>query len=362
MAATKLVIASILKPVDDIRMYKKFALTLVQTYKYEINIVGFYSKSEPPPSNVTLHPLYNFARISFARLFAPLRFLAKVVAIKPKIVIINTHELLLPAVTYKIFSGAKLIYDIRENYFLNIWYGSAFPPLFKQLLAMWVRLKEILTSPFISRFILAEKIYATQIPFGRKRQTIIENKALASEVAIERVGKFNLLYSGTIAPELGIFEAINFAKQLQSVKAETTLTINGYCPNLKTLKMVKRAIADSPFIKLKDGTQPVPHDEIMAAIAKADFGLAFNQDKPHIFGCIPTKVYEYAAQQLPIVTTANQSWAGLVESEKLGVLLADDIHETLNRLASASCYPNGVPRQVLWHEESSKLTDLMKQI
>jgi hypothetical protein len=47
MKKTKVVIASILKPIDDSRMYEKFGLSLEQANEYEINIIGFASKNIP---------------------------------------------------------------------------------------------------------------------------------------------------------------------------------------------------------------------------------------------------------------------------------------------------------------------------
>jgi hypothetical protein len=35
------VLTSILKPVDDTRMFEKFGVSLGQTNKYDVNIIGF---------------------------------------------------------------------------------------------------------------------------------------------------------------------------------------------------------------------------------------------------------------------------------------------------------------------------------
>ncbi len=52
MKKTKVVIVSLLKPIDDSRMYEKFGLTLEQANEYEINIIGFTSKNIPTQNDM----------------------------------------------------------------------------------------------------------------------------------------------------------------------------------------------------------------------------------------------------------------------------------------------------------------------
>ncbi len=153
MQPTKLVIASILKPVDDTRMYEKFAKTLVQTKKYEINIIGFWSKKSPAISNIIQHPIFKFKRLSIRRWFASILYYRVLIKLKPAILIVTTHELLPASIVYKAFYPSRVIYDVRENYYRNIKYLNTYPAIVKDLLAIWVRCKETLAARFIDHFI-----------------------------------------------------------------------------------------------------------------------------------------------------------------------------------------------------------------
>ena len=47
MSQTQIVIASVLKPLKDPRLYYRFAISMRETNKYLINIIGFSLKKEP---------------------------------------------------------------------------------------------------------------------------------------------------------------------------------------------------------------------------------------------------------------------------------------------------------------------------
>src|SRR5687768_10146092 len=92
-----IVIASVLKPVNDTRMFEKMGITLSNTKSYKVHIIGFAPPSIPATS-IKLHPLKPFKRLSFDRLLAPWKVLRKVLSLKPSLLIITTHELLVPAI------------------------------------------------------------------------------------------------------------------------------------------------------------------------------------------------------------------------------------------------------------------------
>ena len=71
MAKKGIASISVLKPVTDSRAFEKVATSLAQTNKYEINIIGFWTKKIPDHSNIRFHPIFHFHRLSPRRLLAP---------------------------------------------------------------------------------------------------------------------------------------------------------------------------------------------------------------------------------------------------------------------------------------------------
>ena len=176
MTKNVIAIISVLKPVDDTRNYEKVAASISNTNKYDVNIIGFSAKRIPENTNITFHPIFSFNRTSFKRLGASVSVWKKLLKLKPELIIVTAVELLIVSILYKILFGVKIIYDIQENYFRNIVYTDAFSSLIKYPIALLVRFNELVSSVFVSRFFLAEKIYRDQLRFAASNSVTIENK------------------------------------------------------------------------------------------------------------------------------------------------------------------------------------------
>ncbi|MBR9999617.1 MAG: hypothetical protein KFF73_11635, partial [Cyclobacteriaceae bacterium] len=157
MSRISVVIASLLKPVDDTRMYEKLGLSLAQTNKYEINIIGFSIKKNIFHTNIRTHPAFHFSRTGISRLVQPIRYFKILLKVKPRIIIVNAYDLLLITLFYSGFTRSIVIYDVQENYFRNILYNSPLPLPLKYLAACAVRTMECMAHPFIHHYLVAEQ-------------------------------------------------------------------------------------------------------------------------------------------------------------------------------------------------------------
>ncbi|OEK04420.1 glycosyltransferase family protein [Roseivirga misakiensis] len=368
MKKTKLVIASLLKPIDDTRMLDKFGLSIAETNTYDVNIIGFDSKNTRAVENITFHPLKSFTRLSFSRLLKPFKVFRIYIKVKPKVIIANTHELLIVTSLYKILFGGTFIYDIRENYAKNIRNTAVFPAPLKPFIAAWVRLKEWISKPFVDQYILAERVYLKQLPFLSKRSTIIENKyvpLVTSRIddSKHQSDRISLVFTGTIADSNGVFEAIEVTKNLHRLNENIRLKIVGYCALKRDLVRLKEEIKDLDFISLNGGDHLVPHTEIVEAIHQADFGFVFkkanngmNDEK------LLTRLFEYTANKLPILLINNPNWISFCQSFNAAVTI-DPYNfvpeELLNQLETTAFYTTGDVSESLWSTESPKLLAIL---
>ena len=363
MKKTKVVLASVLKPVDDTRMYEKFGISMSQTNKYDVNIIGFYSKNIPSHPGISFYPIFRFNRLSFKRLFAPVQCLKKLIKLKPEIVIVNTHELQLVAWLYKILFGCKLFYDIRENYYRNIRYTKSFPWLFRPFLAGYVRSIEYLSTLFIDHYFLAEKQYAQEFTFASNNSTVIENKFKPPAYDLPSKAKstnIDIVFTGTLAESTGVFEAIKLANQLYALDNKIRLKIIGYCAIKSTLKKIKSSIENRDHIQLIGGEELVPHRQILHHIAVANFGFIYYPKNYSTINSIPTKLYEYLGCRLPILLQNHAPWVALANRFNACCVISMDHlnpRELLQTMKEKSFYNKGDQREILWHHEAKKLLE-----
>ena len=155
------VISTVLKSITDIRSYQKIGKSIAKNYDTAIYLIGQKDVSDTTITKpFTAYKPYSFHRKSWRRFFFSFIYFKNLLNIKPKLIIVCTHELLFPSLVYKLFFKSKLIYDVQEDYFKNCLYSNVFPKPFSIFLAYYVRLKEKIVSQWISYFLLAEKIYS----------------------------------------------------------------------------------------------------------------------------------------------------------------------------------------------------------
>ncbi len=337
----KVVIASILRPVDDHRMYEKLGRTIADLHVCEVHIIGYCSHRRVREQNIVFHALYHFPRMSVERILAPLPFLRKLVQLRPEVVIVNSPENLIVSIVYKILFGKRIFYDVLENYQANIWFANTFPVFVRRLLGGIVRLIEWVSRPFITEFWLAEQVYAQELPFVKGKYRFIENRYIRTTDVIvkpRRAGR-RLLYSGTIGESYGVFDAVALVKRLHAADPHFTLTIIGYAAQASVRNQLYDAVAGLDYIELMGIDTLVPHNEIIRQFQKADIALLPYQVNEATKGRVPTKYYEYIVHSLPFLMSNNPFWEELARPYSTGVgfidfpnVTVDDCIEVINRL------------------------------
>lgn len=353
----RIVIASVLKPVNDTRMTEKMAESLAATHQYEVHVIGLDARVNPI-ADVHFHRIAPFKRLSFSRLLAPWKILKLTRSINPALIIISSHELLIPALFLKVALKCKLVYDIQENYWRNILYTGAFPFLIRPFLAVFVRVTELLATPFVDHFFFAEKGYERELTFVGKRFTVLENKMKKNAaIRTRKRGSSNLLFSGTLAETTGVFKAIELADKLYAADPGIRLTIAGYCSQSSTLHKLQKAVAVRSHICLIGGDRLVAHHDIMSLIQEADAGIISYPENPSTINSIPTKLYEYLGCRLPILLTYHPAWTKVCMPYAAAVVYDPDNLEAtaiLNTLKTGHFYSQE-PNEVFWDSEQPKL-------
>ncbi len=347
-------------------MFEKMGVSLAES-GYEVYIIGFQSSRKPDFPGIHCIALPHFNRLSVRRWLAKWRVLSKIIQLKPAVAVISTHELLVPAVILKVLTSIKIVYDIRENYSLNILHAGTFPAIMRPIIAGLVRIKENMTSPFIDHFLLAEKGYDHEFSFHQPRCTVIENKALASSrkpATVKDRSVIQLLFSGTLAESTGIYHAIHLCLALHQRDARITLTIIGYAALPEDRQRIRDAAKGHPYIRLMGVDQLVPHDQVTEQIQRSDFGILAYPPALHTMNSRPTKLYEYLSAGLPIILESRWPWIEDYEVCRPFVFVdfsSPDLPKLEDDLTKGSYY-TAHPEDVTWDAEARKLLALLERL
>jgi glycosyltransferase involved in cell wall biosynthesis len=349
---------SVLKPVDDSRNYHKIGLTLAQTNKYDINIIGFASKNVSGHPRIQYHPILRFSRLSPLRLLAPWKILFLLRRIRPDLLICTTHELLAISVFYRWISGCRLIYDVQENYGYNFLFSGNYPRILRKPLARYVQTLERVLRTRIDLCFLAEHSYALELPFRNYR--VIENKTrIPLHTPRNQVPRDHIrfIFAGTIADNYGVFDAVRFVKQVQQAVPGVTLTIAGFCPKSSVLRRLRLDVAGMRGIELVVEEWPMAHERIIRQMQEADFALLPYRLDRSLVHCIPTKMYECIALGLPMLVRPNPYWLALCDRYDSALYTDFDLPEPglTADLRNRIFYTRGDRQLVRWESAKSQL-------
>ncbi|GAB3866024.1 hypothetical protein GCM10028824_05940 [Hymenobacter segetis] len=378
-------LASVLKPVDDTRMRGKFAETLAGRPQVQVHVAG---RNAAGPSvslaapGVFQHGIFKGSRLSLERLATQLRYWQLLRRLKPDLVIVHAPELLpLTLLWHWLKKGRKFVYDIRENYALNVSTQRVYQGFTRRWLAAGLRWVEARTVRRAAGVILAEASYADELPFLNElppsRVVVLENKyqPQLGEILRQQPIKLpspteplRLLYSGTISELNGVWEAIALAEQLRAAwPGGVRLTIIGFCQQPELLRQLQETAArNSDWLTLIGGVQPVAHADIVAEIGQSHLGLLAYRPHPSSERCRPTKLFEYLAHGLPVLASPNPLWQEVLDAYSAG--LSVDFGQPIDaaalvvRLQRHSFYPHGIPTDVLWDGEGKKLWHLLDTV
>ena len=364
-------------------MRGKFAETLADRAGTRVHVAGRGTAATGARHpEISLHPIFHGGRLSLDRLAAQWRYWQLLRCLKPNLVIVHAPELLpLTLLWQALGRGRKFLYDIRENYALNVSTQRVYRGLVRRGLAAGLRWVETRAARQAAAIILAEACYAAELPFLHElppgRVVVLENKYQPRPEVQPRLHPMKLpllteplrlLYSGTISELNGVWEAITLAGQLRAAwPGGVRLTIIGFCqqPELRR-QLLEQAGRHPDWLTLISGIEPVPHAEIVAEIGRSHLGLLAYRPHPSSERCRPTKLFEYLAHGLPVLASPNPLWQEVLDAHGAG--LAFDFAQPVDgpalvaRLQSHSFYPKGIPTDVLWAGEGKKLWHLLDSV
>ncbi|RBQ22156.1 glycosyl transferase [Spongiactinospora rosea] len=158
--------------------------------------------------------------------------------------------------------------------------------------------------------LLAETAYA-----GRFRQAhlVVPNETWVPDT-VTPPGDDRVVYLGWLSEARGVREAVEVGRLLQPYRV--TVELIGYA-DPQSRPVLNQAVADG-VLEWRDF---MPNDEALKRLDGALAGLSLLHDEPNYRHSMPTKIVEYMAHGIPVITTPSPRAVELVERYHSGMVV-----------------------------------------
>lgn len=361
---------TILNPALHTRIFYKLALSQKEM-GYQVTIIG--QDEHPGPydhKGIHIIPRRPFHRLSLRRLFSGFSMIKIARRTRADIFTIHTPELLLTAWVLRRQTGAKIIYDLHEDYATNIRDGKHYPKWLRVALARMVRRLEKKMIRHISAVTMAEDIYQGILEEPETKRFFLRNKFTEKAIPPNQdfifPAKPYMLYTGTIAREWGIFRAIALWEQIFATEP-IRLVIAGYTPVAALIQQVRqriKATGREDWVEIIGGEAYVPYGKIVRLIEHCEFGAALYEMTPGVQGKIPTKFYEYMSFGKPLIFTSDEIWNQMNERVALGISWQEgnEILSIPEKIRAYHQRPRPTREDYHWSGEEDELKKMLEMI
>jgi glycosyltransferase involved in cell wall biosynthesis len=291
----RVVVCTIVHHPADARIFHRQIRALLDA-GHEVDYLAPAHDFNPERRNALLHliPLPRASgRRRFGALLAARRQLTEHAA-AADLVLLHDPELLLALPRVK---RPATVWDVHEDTAAALSTKPWLPRALRPPTAMAVHAAERIAERRM-HLILAERGYVARF---RKPHPVVPNTTYVPEIAPPPGTDRRVVYVGHLSPDRGVAEMIEAAARLRP----HGITVHLIGPADARARALIEASADVRWHGF------LPNDEAMRFTDGALAGLSLLQDEPNFRHSLPTKVVEYMARGVPVVTTPLPAAADL---------------------------------------------------
>jgi len=311
----KVVHITTVHPAFDTRIFHKEAKTLARA-GYEVVLIAQHNRDDMV-DGVKIVALPK-PRNRFARIFG-LTWRAFRLALRERAEIYHFHdpELLPIGVLLKIFTRAKVIYDVHEDVPEQILTKHWIPLLLRHPLAGVFNAFEKLMAQVLDAVVVATEGIAEK--FAHLNPIVIHNYPdlgmLPNPSTRRGEGKEKVLvYVGGISKIRGAVEMVRALEHLNSAW-DVRLDLIGKFESPE----LEQELRGLPGYRRVRFLGWMPPERVYTHLANADVGLVCLHPEPRFMVAWPVKLFEYMAAGLPVVASNFPLWKEIVEGNRCGI-------------------------------------------
>ena len=287
---------------DDERIYHKEIKTLIKK-NYIINYFTLSESKDNLSNKFINHINYSSVKYSIKEYMDLVEL--KIRETPTKVIHIHEPELFSLAISIKKLTGARIIYDVHEDYISMIYTFSRWNKHVKYLRAKYWLLKEKSFLKHVDEVIIAS---STIVNSDFKTQgfcpVLLENFPLntwVNSINISNKIKNSLIYHGNMGPERGIIELIEAMNHVIQNIPDATLSLIGGFRTIEYKDKVNRKIDMLGIRKHINLQGHILHQDIWPHLAKHAVGIIPFNKNPLTQINTPTKLFEFMASGCQLV-------------------------------------------------------------
>jgi glycosyltransferase involved in cell wall biosynthesis len=294
----------------DTRILYKECSSLAK--KYEVYLIGKHHKRESI-NRVHVIPFPKFKNRFIRILISPILMFFYALKIKTDVYHIHDPELIFTLFLLKLFSNAKLIYDVHEHV-KGLMYSKEYLNLhlIKPVNKIYGLFEKIIL-PSFDLLIAATENIEKEIKMFNLNCATINNFPLLTE--FNSTSNWNekdnsICYIGSITKERGIYQLI---KSLEYVNV--TLNLGGSCDPPSLLDTLK---SEKGWERVKEYGF-VNREKVSQIMSKSLAGMVILYPTKNYINALPNKMFEYMASGIPVVASKFPLWEKLIQENNCGI-------------------------------------------
>lgn len=311
----KVCILTTVHPAFDTRVFHKEAKTLARA-GYEVTLIAQHDKDEVV-DGVKIIALPK-PRNRFTRIFG-LTWRAFILALRQRAAVYHFHdpELLPIGLLLKLFTRAKVIYDVHEDVPEQILTKHWLPAPLRKPLAVPFNIVEKLSARAMDAVVVATEGIAQK--FQGLNPVVVHNypdleMLPASRTAPRKGDEKVLVYVGGISRLRGALEMVRALEYLNHIGNLQLNLIGKFEP-----PSLEKELQELPCSKRVRFLGWLSWEEAWAHAEAADIGLVLFLPAPNHERSLPNKLFEYMAAGLPVVASNFPLWREIVEGNQCGL-------------------------------------------
>ncbi len=359
---------------DDPRIFHREIKTLIRA-GYDVALITQHDKAEVI-GGLKIIPLPKPKNRFYRMLFLTRKAYRLALEQEADIYHFHNPELLPWMIRLKKKIGAKIIYDVHEDFPNAIRIKYWIPFIFREIAALTFDICEKLFTRFVDYVIVADdNIKERFFPVHKKITTLFNFPRLKYFKNKETRSNPNLIiHAGSLDELRGGDVMIEAIKLVKNKFTQIKLLLIGNIGNLKYKEYLEKKIKDYNMQNNVLILELMPQKDVIQYMKRAYIGLSLLQSVPKFKKNIPQKVFEYMACGIPAVVSNLPPILSFVQDKNCVILVVPD---DIKKIASAIEYliehpeearkmgENGrkaIVNKYNWENESKKLLETYEEL